>query len=137
MILLDAQGRYPHGTVTGFQLDLDYDITSIISYDEVQLLSEGSTVYLILAPDGTGSWQAVNYQSTVPLNLSVDRSFIAARKQGHRLVMGIDTYHFPEAQAPALREALENSARRVQVEVSTDPAGYAVLQGLYVDGERY
>jgi uncharacterized membrane-anchored protein len=136
-IVLEAQARYPHGTVTGFEIELDYDITNIVPADQLNLTADGVWFYLILAPDTTDAWQAVNYQTIVPMNLAPDRCFIAAEKRNNRLVMGIETYHFPEGDLASLREALENSGQRARVAVMVDPAGNPALQELRVGGEAY
>ena len=118
----------PRSLLQGDYAILDYEIATLPGYMETRGI--GETVYVELRR-GSNVWTARDY-SISPSNCDGETCIKGRIDERGRLDFGIGTYFVPEGTGRIIERAQD-----VQVVVSVDDAGNAVIKDVLVDGEPF
>jgi uncharacterized membrane-anchored protein len=138
-ILLDLEPVDPRDLLAGYYVIIS---TPLHSVDPEQVGGEAdfersADIYVVVEPDGGGSWQPVSIHSERPAaGIFVHGKVQWAGPDTIRAHFNLERYYADAetAQALEIRQQARRESLRLIVSVGSD--GRAIIRGLEIDGER-
>jgi len=95
--------------------------------------------YIELAPgEAAKPWKAIAVHRAIPANLAPGHVVMRCKAQYGRLDWQLDQYFIPEARGDAMESQMRADAGKATwAEVRVDSGGGAILEGLWIGGQRY
>ena len=114
----------PYDMLSGHHMTLGYEISRPLGVED---LADGAVVYVSLAESDDGIWRATGISDENPGVIA-----IRGRCQRRRLVFGIESYYFAEAEREGIQAQVDEHMADALAEVKVDSHGGASLIGLHI-----
>jgi uncharacterized membrane-anchored protein len=133
-VTLQTRPVDPRDFLRGDYVILNYDISSVPA--GALTAQRGTTVYVKLAPNPEGFYQAVSAHASLVEVASPEvliRGRVAGSGSNLQVRYGIERYFVPEGEGRKLESA--RNERKLTVVVAVTPGGRAAIKRLLIDGE--
>jgi uncharacterized membrane-anchored protein len=155
-VILNTRSYDPYTIMSGYYVNLNYDIsqpdTAGVKWHEDNSngrvnrwpqgggwydIGEGTVVYVVLQPDANGLWNAKSCNVDWPQSIPADAVVIKGKKEGGRIVYGIEQYYIPETMRNTIQRQLSERNANAKVEIKIDSSGHPALRKLIIKNSTY